>query len=86
MTERIIELTKAGFKISFEVDCGSGFALQIDVSRNARKMRQIIHFDHLKQACLPAETIIMCSIEKMVNEINEYLQTEQSRMLMDFGI
>lgn len=85
MIERIIELTKDGFKIDFSMSPSVKSALQIVVIRDAHKMSQVIGFDQLNTSCLPPETVVMCHIEKMVNEINEYIQTNRSRMLMDFG-
>ena len=86
MIERIIELTRAGFKIEFEIDPWEETGIQVDVVKDGRRTRRIVSFDDINNARLPAEVIVMCAIEQMVNEINEYLQAAESRMLMDFGI
>ena len=70
MTERIIELVAAGYKIKF----GSGpfqtkHSLRITISKDGNSVKRMIFFDELKASCLPAETIILCHINKMLDEL-----------------
>lgn len=70
MIERIIELVKAGYKIEFESEpFQTKCSLRVAVSKGENRVRRVILFDELNMSCLPAETIVLCHINNMLDEL-----------------